>query len=450
MVARIPTLKTWHHVGRSRCASSLRLAVVVLVGLAAFSPTGALVAAESDSMSAEDAAREIRAARDRANEAADAYFEAQSVMAGLEDNLARLEDEAATLEKSVEKMEQQVALAAAQRFVRAGSSGIPILTEIDAPSDHAQEEVFVGLAANDGLAVLDQYAQLVTDLEQNSADLADQRDAVEDQQQELEDLQAAAEAEVERLREVERERLTDEAVERSLAAQLAVERARIEEQARIAVEAAARAAPNPGLSDSAIAPPTTVTTTPDAAQGDAPVENPAPAAPVEAAPPTTFTPTNEGASGGTSGGRTGVSGPGSTPAGIDVGEGYIDVISCPILGSAYGNTWGAPRSGGRRHQGVDMIAPGGVPIYAVTSGYVTFKQNRLGGNAASLMGDNGNRYYFAHFSRYEGTSRRVVAGEVIGYNGKTGNTTTNHLHFELRPGAGLNVNPYPSVRFAGC
>jgi murein DD-endopeptidase MepM/ murein hydrolase activator NlpD len=98
-----------------------------------------------------------------------------------------------------------------------------------------------------------------------------------------------------------------------------------------------------------------------------------------------------------------------------------------------------------------MLAPFGVPIVAVVSGTVTFKRNRLGGNAASLAGDNGNRYYYAHFASYEGSSRRVVAGEVIGYNGDTGNATgTPHLHFEVHPGGGVAVNPTPSVRAAGC
>ncbi|MEO1058119.1 MAG: M23 family metallopeptidase, partial [Actinomycetota bacterium] len=130
---------------------------------------------------------------------------------------------------------------------------------------------------------------------------------------------------------------------------------------------------------------------------------------------------------------------------------YIDAMLCPMLGSAYGDTWGAPRSGGRRHQGVDMLAPTGVPIVAVVSGVVTFKQNRLGGNAVSLVGDNGNRYYYAHLSRYEGASRRVQQGDVIGYNGDTGNATgVPHLHFEIRPGGGVPVNPTPSVRAAGC
>jgi murein DD-endopeptidase MepM/ murein hydrolase activator NlpD len=139
------------------------------------------------------------------------------------------------------------------------------------------------------------------------------------------------------------------------------------------------------------------------------------------------------------------------PIGVVNGSTYIDAIVCPMNGSAYGDSWGAPRSGGRSHEGVDMLAPMGTPIYAVVTGTVNFKQNRLGGNAASLSGDNGNRYYYAHFSSYEGVSRRVTQGEVIGYNGDTGNATgTPHLHFEVHPGGGLAVNPTPSVRAAGC
>jgi murein DD-endopeptidase MepM/ murein hydrolase activator NlpD len=122
-----------------------------------------------------------------------------------------------------------------------------------------------------------------------------------------------------------------------------------------------------------------------------------------------------------------------------------------MAGAAYGDSWGAPRSGGRHHEGVDMLAAFGTPIVAVIGGYVTFKQNQLGGNAASIAGDNGNRYYYAHFGSYEGSSRRVEAGEVIGYNGDSGNAAgTPHLHFEIHPGGGLAVNPTPSVRIAGC
>lgn len=434
----------WPLSGRGRRTVGLCLATLLV-----FPPSTA--GAQSEALSADEAAEEIQEARDAANEAAVAYFEAESVLAGLQDDLMRLETQTAQLQRSVDEMEFVVAAAAAQRFVQSGSTGIPILTDIDSPSDHVQASAFIAVGVNNGFDVLDEYGKVGKDLEASMSDLADQRTAVEEQREMLERLQREAEAEVDRLREVERERLTDEAVQRSLAARLATERAQVKEQARLDAEAAARAAPNPGLSDSAVAPTTTIPNTPGAlGDGESTEGRAALTPPVEPAPPATTGTTNDGPSGGTSGGRTGVSGPGSSPSGYDSGDGYIDVIACPITGSAYGDTWGAARSGGRRHQGVDMIAPAGVPIYAVTDGYVTFKQNRLGGNAASLLGDNGNRYYFAHFSRYEGSSRRVSAGDIIGYNGRTGNTTTNHLHFELRPGAGANVNPYPSVRFAGC
>ena len=98
-----------------------------------------------------------------------------------------------------------------------------------------------------------------------------------------------------------------------------------------------------------------------------------------------------------------------------------------------------------------MLTPGGTQLQAVVSGFVEHHSNALGGVTLSLLGDNGNRYYYAHFASYEGASRRVTQGDVIGYNGDTGNATgTPHLHFEIHPGGGLAVNPTPSVRVAGC
>ena len=120
---------------------------------------------------------------------------------------------------------------------------------------------------------------------------------------------------------------------------------------------------------------------------------------------------------------------------------------CPVQGSvAFADTWGAARSGGRSHQGVDMMAGSGTTLVAVVSGSVNFKQTPLGGNSVWLTGNDGNRYFYAHLSSFEGSSRSVSQGEVIGYVGMTGNAPVPHLHFEVHPGGGVAVNPYSYVR----
>ncbi len=93
-----------------------------------------------------------------------------------------------------------------------------------------------------------------------------------------------------------------------------------------------------------------------------------------------------------------------------------------------------------------MMAPGGTPLVAVESGSVIFKTSSLGGNVISMTGNSGTSYFYGHLSAWEGTSRSVSQGEVVGYVGATGNTLANHLHFEVHPGGGAAVNPYPYVR----
>ena len=149
-------------------------------------------------------------------------------------------------------------------------------------------------------------------------------------------------------------------------------------------------------------------------------------------------------SGGSSGGASEQPAPApETPPPSNAGSGIV----CPVAGPrAFGDTWGAARSGGRSHEGVDMMSPAGTPLVAVESGSVQFKTTRLGGNSVWLNGASGTRYFYAHLSAWEGSSRSVSQGEVIGYVGATGNTTANHLHFEVHPGGGRAVNPYPYVR----
>jgi LysM repeat protein len=124
-------------------------------------------------------------------------------------------------------------------------------------------------------------------------------------------------------------------------------------------------------------------------------------------------------------------------------------VRCPVEGGArFMNDWGFPRSGGRFHEGNDLFAPRGTPVVAVVSGNVVQVVGRIGGNQLKLAGDDGVSYYYTHLDRF-GTAGRVAAGTVIGYVGNSGNAAggPTHVHFEVHPGGGEAVNPYP--RFAG-
>ncbi len=120
---------------------------------------------------------------------------------------------------------------------------------------------------------------------------------------------------------------------------------------------------------------------------------------------------------------------------------------CPIGSpNAFSDTWGAPRSGGRQHKGVDIFGAYGTPNYAVEGGTVRVTNGGLGGLAVHLRGDSGDRYYYAHLSAVDVTAgQRVQAGQVIGRVGQSGNarTTPPHTHFQYHPGGAGPVNPTP-------
>jgi murein DD-endopeptidase MepM/ murein hydrolase activator NlpD len=117
---------------------------------------------------------------------------------------------------------------------------------------------------------------------------------------------------------------------------------------------------------------------------------------------------------------------------------------------AFRDTWGAPRSGGRRHKGTDVFAPMGSPSYAVTDGVISrMSYSSNGGMQVYLRGNDGNEYFYAHMSSYVARQgQRVSAGDLIARVGDTGNARGGapHVHFEVHPGGGAPINPYPFVK----
>ena len=129
------------------------------------------------------------------------------------------------------------------------------------------------------------------------------------------------------------------------------------------------------------------------------------------------------------------------------------LYACIHDSNSFVDSWGAPRSGGRSHKGVDVMAPYDVPVYAFTDGRVSrLTQGGLGGINLYLWGDDGNEYFYAHLAGYADgihVGRRVQAGELVAFNGDTGNARgTPHVHFEIHPGGGAAINPYPYMRAA--
>jgi len=127
---------------------------------------------------------------------------------------------------------------------------------------------------------------------------------------------------------------------------------------------------------------------------------------------------------------------------------------CPVAGATYFvNSWGAPRSGGRTHKGVDMMGSRGTPLVAVGSGIVRKSFGSLGGHIVWLYADHGVNYFYAHLDGYPSglvDGQWVQRGQVIGYMGDTGNPAPGayHLHFGIYPGGVTAVNPYPTTAAA--
>ena len=120
-------------------------------------------------------------------------------------------------------------------------------------------------------------------------------------------------------------------------------------------------------------------------------------------------------------------------------------VRYPLPGGSY--TQGRSIGGG--HNGADMLAPAGTPIYATAAGVVRASAESIGGYGVCVMIDSvvgGQQVqstygHMTYGSRQVAVGQTVSAGQLIGYVGSTGRSTANHLHFEVWINGGM-VEPY--------
>lgn len=115
--------------------------------------------------------------------------------------------------------------------------------------------------------------------------------------------------------------------------------------------------------------------------------------------------------------------------------------------SCFGIRWGT------LHAGIDLAEPEGTAIHAAAAGTVVNAGWAFSGYGISVVIDHGNGYltHYAHQSRtIVSVGQKVAAGQIIGYEGATGDATGPHLHFEVHQGQLWNqIDPAPYMRQHG-
>lgn len=127
-----------------------------------------------------------------------------------------------------------------------------------------------------------------------------------------------------------------------------------------------------------------------------------------------------------------------------------DSLPSPLPEQSLTDTWGAARSQGRSHEGIDIFAARGTPIQSTTQGIVRkVGENNLGGRVVVIVGPGGAGHYYAHLEDYANIAPNdwVNAGDIIGYVGDSGNAkgTPPHVHYGIYIN-GSAVNPYPFLQ----
>lgn len=373
-----------------------------------------------DQSDVDKAVAEVTAAHDRANAAAASWGAAQSELDQANQDAVGLQAQIDDIQKQVVSLENGVQQLALRQFTSGDSSTNLLLTDLKGVTDQVEISALTGLLTDTNLGAINEYQASKLQLDSKQAALSAKMQQIKQKQASMEAAQSEARSDIDKWTQIQNKALQDAAVAKALAQQAAAEKAALlAAKQKAAAEAAAQRA---------------------AAAAAAAVANASAGAPV-AGPAGAASPAPVVGGG---------NGSGNISGGCNGDCGYVDTsIICPVGGpSAFSDTWGAPRSGGRRHQGVDMLGARGTPILAVVDGIAKDGTNALGGNAVNLTGSNGNGYYYAHLESWA-KSGAVKQGDVLGYMGDTGDAIgTVHLHFEVHPGGGAAVNPFPSAKYA--
>ena len=153
-------------------------------------------------------------------------------------------------------------------------------------------------------------------------------------------------------------------------------------------------------------------------------------------PPETSAPSQGGNTNGSSGTNSG------SNSGSGASSGWLVPCSYVKLTSPFGNRTSPTAGASSYHQGVDLAAPQGTPVYASRAGRVTVAgYGSAAGYYVTINHLDGFSSIYMHLNNYVVSSGQTVsAGQLIGYVGRSGVATGYHLHFGISYN-GAYVNP---------
>ena len=372
--------------------------VVIMALVATVVPTRIAVASNAP-VSSEQAAAEILRVQAKADKTAQRWSEAQARQQDVAAQIQTSQAEIAAASAQYSDLQTGLARIAIDRFT--GGAAPSILLVTGDVTETMQMNVLKNIALDVGATDLDTLDAARSDLDIRQAHL----DALQAQNVQLVADLAARQAEIDaQLSDLAtlREQLKNAEVKRAYEAQVAKQK---QDEAKATANREAQAAAALTVTASNASAAVAVAPIPARGGGVKPAASLPPApTPLRSSQPTPSTeppatdPVPEPAP---------EPEPAPAPEPVISGGSWV----CPVAGpSAFGDTFGAPRPGGRKHEGVDMMSPYGTPLVAVVSGFANMRTTNFGGNSISLAGDDGNRYFYAHLSSWEGPSRSVAAG----------------------------------------